>query len=70
MVRAGGRPSPSRHYGAEAGSAGKEVDGEVETAVNCQQQMGDLDEIRNFLENKDKTFKLFKLSIQLLDLYR
>ena len=54
VVRIGGRPSPSCHYGAEAGSAGKEVDGEVETAVDCQQKMGDFDEIGNFLENKDK----------------
>ena len=59
VARTDRRPSPDGDYGAETGSAGKEVDGEVEAAVNCQQQMGDFDEIRNFLENKHKSFQTF-----------
>ena len=59
VVRTGCRPSPDCHHGAQAGAAGQEVDGEVETAVNAQQKMGDFDEIRDFLEIKNLFFQTF-----------
>ena len=42
-------PGQGRGHGAEAGPRGQEVDGEVEAAVEGDQQVGDLDDVRDEL---------------------